>query len=256
MELIREFEIKKIRRNPHQPRKSFSDEEIQELADSIQELGLIHPPTARRINEEEVELISGERRLLASLKAGLEKIPLYIKSATSRESSFAALAENIQRVDLNPIEISASLHRMMKELDLSQEELAKKIGKKRSTVANFLRLLHLPPSIQKELIEKKITMGHAKAILSKETLEERLAFCHLIIDRGLSVREAEKLSQKPSVKKGRKKNPYQDIERKLSRILERKVTIHSTHLAIHCSSKDDLYELSNHLSRHHYPTDD
>lgn len=204
---LREIEIAAINLNPFQPRSHFSTEEIEELAASIAVVGLIQPPIVRPLAKNRYELISGERRLRAAQHAGLKKIPAIIRYYSDSHSAHAALIENIQRVDLNPIEISKSLQLLAKQFNLRQEELAQRLGKKRSTVANYLRLLNLPIAIQDSVSNGSISMGHAKAILSIESEEQQLQLHVKILREELTVREAEKAALKlnkftaPAVKK-------------------------------------------------------
>lgn len=182
--------------NPFQPRKHFSDEELSDLAKSIKSVGIIHPPTVRDMGEGKYELVSGERRLRASRLAGLTAIPVVVKRSSVRSSAEAALIENIQRVDLNPLEIAQALKRLIEEYKLSQEELSTEIGKKRSTVANYLRLLSLPPAIQNSLKSDLITMGHAKAVLALSKVDQQMALHDAILRNSLSVRETEEAAKK------------------------------------------------------------
>lgn len=196
MDEILELDLDLVEVNPFQPRKQFSQEELEDLAGSIVSVGLIHPPTVRAIHGGRYELVSGERRLRASRLAGLTRIPVIVKKATTQTSAEAALIENIQRVDLNPLEIAYALKRLIDEYKFSQEELAQRIGKKRSTIANYLRLLFLPPAIQTSLKNDVITMGHAKAILSVEEIDRQLTLHDWIIQNNLSVRATEEAAKK------------------------------------------------------------
>ncbi len=192
-----EIELSQITINPFQPRKHFSKEELEELAQSIRSIGLIQPPTVVPLPEKEgfFELISGERRFRAAEIAGLKKIPVIVSSQDRHYSAEAALVENIQRVDLNPLEIARALRRMIIEFDYQQDELADKVGKKRSTIANYLRLLSLPKEIQDSLATGRISMGHAKAILSLEGFDRQLVLHEQVIANELSVRETEEAAQ-------------------------------------------------------------
>lgn len=192
-----EIELSQITLNPFQPRKHFSKEELEELAQSIRSIGLIQPPTVVALPEKEgvFELISGERRFRAAEIAGLKKIPVIVSSQDRHYSAEAALVENIQRVDLNPLEIARALRRMIIEFDYQQDELADKVGKKRSTIANYLRLLSLPKEIQDSLATGRISMGHAKAILSLEGFDRQLVLHEQVIANELSVRETEEAAQ-------------------------------------------------------------
>jgi ParB family chromosome partitioning protein len=202
-EELREVEITQIAVNPFQPRRHFNQEELQELAASIQAVGMIHPPVVRPLGNQHYELVSGERRFRAAQLAGLMRLPVLIKPHSDALSAQAALIENIQRVDLNPIEIARALHVLANQLQLRQEELAQQVGKKRSTVANYLRLLTLPQEIQESVLSGKITMGHAKAILSLEEAEEQHVLHEKILKEGLSVRQAEQTGQRLSQKEKR-----------------------------------------------------
>lgn len=200
--------IEKICLNPNQPRKFFDAHELQDLSQSILSVGLIHPPLVRPIALGYYELISGERRLQASKLAGLKEIPVHIKESSVSCSAEMALIENIQRVDLNPIEISKALEQLIQEFQYSQEELAKRIGKKRSTVANYLRLLTLPKNIQKSVLNTHISMGHAKAILALEGDEKQNLLHELILRDSLSVRETEEAALRISQKAKRQSLTY------------------------------------------------
>ena len=164
--IIQYINLELITTNPFQPRTHFSNKELNELTDSIKEYGLIQPITVRKINNLEYELISGERRLQASKLAGLTQIPVFIKNINTDQMLELALVENIQRQDLDPIEIALSLQKLTEEYSINQEKLGKKIGKSRSTISNYLRLLKLDPIIQAGIRDKIITMGHAKAIIN------------------------------------------------------------------------------------------
>lgn len=179
--------------NPFQPRTSFEEEPLQELADSIKIHGVIQPITVRRAEGNKYQLIAGERRLRASKKAGRKEIPAYVRNASDQESIEIALIENIQREDLNPLEIGINYKRLLDECDLTQEQLSERLGKNRSTVTNFLRLLRLPPDLQAGLRDEKITMGHAKAILALDDVVAQIAAYKEITTKGLSVRQVEEL---------------------------------------------------------------
>lgn len=253
MNEIKIIELSQIRINPFQPRKSFDTEELESLAHSIKTVGLIHPPTVRQVQDDLYELISGERRVRASKIAGLQHIPVYVRRLSTKESAHAALIENIQRVDLNPLEIAQGLKNLMEEFRYSQEELATKVGKKRSTVANYLRLLTMPIAIQASLKEEVITMGHAKAILSLEHIDQQMALHEWILRSSLSVRSAEEAAKKLSEKKLRVKPPIQDdiflksLESDLSLRLQTRVVIQESGgkgtLSLHFYTLDDLDRL-------------
>lgn len=188
---IIELDLDSIEINPFQPRTNFNEESLNELATSIHELGVIQPITVRKIGYNNYQLISGERRLRASKLIGLQSIPAYIRIANDNESLTMALVENIQRHDLDPIEIALSYQRLMDEIDLTQEQVSDRVGKKRSTIANYLRLLRLDPIIQTGIRDGFITMGHGRAIINIEDLDAQTDIYHKIITENLSVRETE-----------------------------------------------------------------
>ena len=190
---IGEIEIDRIFANPNQPRRDFNEEALQELADSIKELGVIKPITLRKMEDETYQIIAGERRFRASQLAGKTTIPAYILKADDEDTMEMALIENIQREDLNALEIALAYQQLIEQHNLSQEQLSKRIGKGRATIANFLRLLKLPAVIQVALKEKKIDMGHAKALLSLDSHSEQIALFNDIVKNGYSVREVEEM---------------------------------------------------------------
>ncbi|WP_121665535.1 ParB/RepB/Spo0J family partition protein [Mesonia aquimarina] len=190
---IVELDIEAIEVNPFQPRTSFNEDALQELASSIKELGVIQPITVRKIDFNKYQLVSGERRYRASKLVGLKTIPAYIRIANDQESLEMALVENIQRQDLDPIEIALSYQRLLDEIDLTQEQLSDRIGKNRSTIANYLRLLKLDPIIQTGMRDGFLSMGHGRALINLEDLEEQLKIYEKVIQNSLSVRETEKL---------------------------------------------------------------
>lgn len=190
---ISEIELSKIQPNPEQPRSIFEEETLEELATSIRSLGLIQPITLKEIGPDKYMIISGERRYRASLMAGLDRIPAYIKTAADENVVEMALIENIQREDLNSIEIALAYQKLLDNYGLTQEKLSERVGKKRATIANYLRLLKLPAEIQMGLKDKKIDMGHARALISVEDPEVQLALYEQILAEGLSVRNVEEL---------------------------------------------------------------
>ncbi|WP_372473492.1 ParB/RepB/Spo0J family partition protein [Capnocytophaga sp. ARDL2] len=190
---IIELDIEAIEINPFQPRTNFNEETLKELSVSIKELGVIQPITVRKIGFNKFQLISGERRLRASKMAGLQTIPAYVRIADDNESLVMALVENIQRHDLDPIEIALSYQRLIDEIQLTQEQMSERVGKKRSTITNYLRLLKLDPIIQTGIRDGFISMGHGRAIISIENKEAQLDIYHKIIMENLSVRETENL---------------------------------------------------------------
>jgi ParB family chromosome partitioning protein len=191
-----EVELHRIIASDYQPRKNFKDDAIASLAESIKSVGVIQPVILRRREEGGYQLIAGERRFRAAALAGLTKIPAIVKDVSPAEVLEMALVENIQREDLNPIETAEAYERLVGEFKLTQEELSAKVGKERSTVANFLRLLTLPPEVKRDLAEGALSMGHAKAILSLDAASKQMALRREIISRGLSVREAEGAARK------------------------------------------------------------
>lgn len=186
-----EISLSEIEVNPFQPRTFFDKEALQELADSIKVQGIIQPITVRRLERNRYQLISGERRFQASKLAGLETIPAYVRMADDQQMLEMALIENIQRKDLNAIEIALSYQRLLSECDLKQEQLGERVGKNRTTVNNYLRLLKLPPDIQIGLRDNKISMGHARAIINVENADVQLAIYNKAIKDDLSVRKVE-----------------------------------------------------------------
>lgn len=196
---VQEIAIVRIVPNPHQPRLRFDAEKLQELSDSIKEHGVIQPLTVTK-NGNQYEIIAGERRFQASKLAGLTTVPVIVREASEQQKLELAIIENVQRHDLNAIEEAKSYLRLSSEFDLSQEEVARKMGKSRSVVANKLRLLNLPIEIQKALIEMKITEGHAKAILAIENPEKQRALFELILKNSLTVRQTEDKTKEISVK--------------------------------------------------------
>jgi len=201
---VNEIKIAEIEVNPFQPRTDFDQDALIELADSIKLQGLIQPITVRKVNAHKFQLISGERRLRASKLAGLTQIPAYVRTANDQQMLEMALIENIQRENLNAIEVALSFQRMIDECSLKQEELGERVSKNRSTVTNYLRLLKLPPTIQASIRDNQISMGHAKALISVADPSKQLYIHQLIIQQELSVRKVEEMvreMQKAPVKK-------------------------------------------------------
>ena len=188
-----EITISKIQTSPFQPRKEFDEDALEELASSIKELGIIQPITVRKLGFDKYQLISGERRLRASEMAGLTKIPTYIRIANDQQMLEMALVENIQRENLNPIEVALSFKRLIEECDLTQDACSERVGKNRSTITNFLRLLKLPKEIQLGLQMKKISMGHARALINVSDKQKQLNIYHDAVANGFSVREVEQI---------------------------------------------------------------
>lgn len=190
---IIEVELDKIKPNPDQPRTSFDEESLDELATSIKKIGIVQPITLRSEGDGFYQIIAGERRYRASKKAGLDTIPAYIKAASDNELMEMALVENIQREDLNSIEIALAYQNLIEMLSLTQEQLSDRVGKKRATITNYLRLLKLPAEVQIGVKNKKIDMGHARALVTINDPVRQLSIYNLIIKEGLSVRKVESL---------------------------------------------------------------
>lgn len=190
---IARIPLEKIEVNPFQPRADFDEDALKELAESIEVHGVIQPITVRRLQSGAYQLIAGERRTRASRLAGLDDIPAYIREANDQEMLEIALIENIQREDLNPLEVALNYQRLLDECKLTQEKLANRLGKSRSAITNFLRLLKLAPGVQHALKKGGISMGHGRALLGLETFEQQEEYCLMIMEKGLSVRDTELL---------------------------------------------------------------
>ena len=207
---IIDLPLDKISVNPFQPRTHFSEEALKELSASIKELGIIQPVTVRKVKENLFELVSGERRLKASKIAGLKSIPAYIRLANDQESLEMALVENIQRQDLDPIEIGLSYQRLIEEINLTQHQLSERVGKKRSTITNYMRLLKLDPIIQTGIRDGFVSMGHGRALVNVDNIQTQLDLYKLIVKKGLSVRATEilvKNTKNPKIYKGSSYKP-------------------------------------------------
>jgi ParB family chromosome partitioning protein len=185
--------ISQIEANPFQPRQDFEQKALDELAQSIKELGLIQPITVRKMSAQRYQIISGERRFRAAQMAGLDEVPVYVRSADDQSMLEMALVENIQRENLNALEVAISYKRLMEECELTPEKLAERVGKDRTTVTNYVRLLRLPPEIQIGIIEKKISMGHARALINAEPESKQLKIYREILEKDLSVRRVEEM---------------------------------------------------------------
>ena len=231
---IAQIPISQIEANPFQPRSRFEDIPLKELTDSIRQHGVIQPITVRRVSKDKYQLISGERRLKASQLAGLYEIPAYIRIANDQSMLEMALIENTHREDLDAIEIAIGYQRLIEECNLTQENLSEKVGKDRTTVSNYLRLLKLPPVIQLAIRERKITMGHAKALINIDNPAGQLSVFDKILDESLSVRDTESMAKtaksayvKPGkYSAGKNSNPDDKlIERELSEKLSSKVKL-------------------------------
>lgn len=231
---INEVPLTKIHANPDQPRSAFDQEALEELASSIKHLGLVQPITLREFGDGTYQIISGERRFRASKLAGLETMPAYIKKASDENMMEMALIENIQREDLNPIEIALAFQNLIETYSLTQDRLSERIGKKRATIANFLRLLKLPAEIQMGVKDKKVDMGHAKALLGANDTATQLDIYEQILEHGYSVRKTEEMiralneDKAPEIKGENEKNPkpsedFNDLQNALSRFFGTKV---------------------------------
>lgn len=226
-----EIELNRIEANPFQPRSKFDEEALAELSTSIKEIGLIQPITLRKVNGNKYQIIAGERRFRASQLAGLNKIPAYVRKAKDDGMLEMALVENIQREDLDSIEIALSYQRLIDELEYTQEELSGRVGKKRSTIANYLRLLKLPAIVQKGLIDKEISMGHARAIININDADTQIMIFEQIIKHGLSVRKVEEAvrdlnsteEKTNDTKKRRLPKEYQIVKSQLDKIFNRRI---------------------------------
>lgn len=254
-EYILHVSVSQVVVNPYQPRRHFANEELEELSLSIKTVGLIHPPLVRPLDDGvSFELVSGERRFRAAQLAGMEVIPVVVRKSSHEISAQAALIENIQRVELNPIEVAKALRQLENEFGFQQEELATRLGKKRSSVSNYLRLLGLPKNIQDSVSSGMISMGHAKAILSLEGFEKQNLLHELVLRDELTVREAEEASLRIAQKAKKHKLAYVNRDFYLEAIAERiqerlgtKVSIQSMgkrgRISINYYSLDDLERL-------------
>lgn len=260
-----ELELSAIEVNPFQPRTNFNDENLQELASSIKELGIIQPITVRKLDFNKYQLVSGERRYRASKMVGLETIPAYIRIANDQESLEMALVENIQRQDLDPIEIALSYQRLIDEIQITQEKLSDRVGKKRSTIANYLRLLKLHPIIQTGMRDGFVSMGHGRALINIEKKKDQISIYERVVSEALSVRETEQLVRayhhgKPAESHGKKKPSGKSLPKFASRHLDAirdhmaaKVEINATEtgkgkIVIPFHSKEEFQRLQKILS--------
>ncbi len=232
-----ELEIGSIEVNPFQPRSNFNDETLQELASSIRELGIIQPITVRKLDFNKFQLVSGERRFRASKLVGLETIPAYIRIANDQESLEMALVENIQRQDLDPIEIALSYQRLIDEISVTQEKLSDRVGKKRSTITNYLRLLKLHPIIQTGMRDGFVSMGHGRALINIEKKKDQINIYEKIVSEGLSVRETERLVK---TYKDSKNNPGSIKKHETGKEVPNFVTKGIDALKAHLSTKVDI----------------
>ncbi len=249
---IFEIEISRIRRNPYQPRQEFAMEALQSLAQSIAHLGIVQPVTVRASDEGEFELISGERRVRAADMAGLRSVPAFVRIASIEQMLEMALVENVQREDLNPMEIAFGYRQLVDECALTQDEVAQRVGKKRSTVTNALRLLRLPPRIQLALKNREISEGHARAILGLKSEHAQLQLFDEILQRGLTVRQVERFVKRTSKAPGKKPRIHprealqlRDFENRLRTRFGTKVRLVGDgqgqgKIEVHYYSEDDL----------------
>lgn len=230
---INEIEISKIEANPWQPRSHFDEERLEELATSIKGVGIVQPLTLRKMESGTYQIIAGERRFRASQMAGLRTVPAYIRDADDDTMLEIALIENIQREDLDPIEVAISYQRLIDECSLTQESLSERVGKKRSTIANYLRLLKLPAEVQLGLIKREISMGHARALVSLDSPDVQISIFKDIVKNDYSVRTVEKLVreltageksvEKPAEKKDQKSEGYDELQEQLSSFFNTKI---------------------------------
>lgn len=252
--------LAQIEANPFQPRTEFDSEALRELAESIQTQGIIQPITVRKMGPDRYQIISGERRYKASKMAGMDTIPAYVRTANDQSMLEMALVENIQRENLNALEISISYQRLIEECSLTQEQLAERVGKERSTVTNYLRLLKLPPQIQFAIRDGRITMGHARAILGSDDIGMQLKLFNDIVEKELSVRQVEGLVRQNSPRKKSDKNKQKPVwatevrnmEDRLEHRFETKVEIRhkdngSGQIIINYFSNDDLNRMMDML---------
>jgi len=236
---INDIELSAITPNPEQPRRSFDESALDELAASIRELGIIQPLSLRKTGPDSYQIIAGERRYRAALKAGLTRVPAYIRTANESELTEMALIENIQREDLNAIEIALTFRKLIDQYQLTQERLSERIGKKRATIANFLRLLKLPAEVQLGLRDKRVDMGHARALLSIDQPKLQLKLYNRILKEGLSVRRVEELAKeyarageeaigrsggKPAAGRAARNADFDILQRQLSEVFKTKVS--------------------------------
>lgn len=240
---ICEVELSKIKTNPNQPRREFDPVALQELADSISEIGIIQPITLRKINDDEYQIIAGERRFRASQMAGLESVPSYIRTADDENMLEMALIENIQREDLNSVEIALTYQHLLDQYGLTQERLSERVGKNRTTIANYLRLLKLPAPVQMGLKNKQIDMGHARALLALNDPKMQVKLFEEIVEHDYSVRKVEEMVKALSqgeavVSGGRKITPKQQrLPEEYNMLRQQLSGFFSTRVQLTCSDK-------------------
>jgi ParB family chromosome partitioning protein len=249
--------INHISPNPYQPRKTFNEASIEELARSVKEHGIVQPLVVTRLTEDRYKLIAGERRFRAAMKAGLSHVPVVVKDDMSEGHALEiALIENIQREDLNPIEEALAYHQLHEEFGLTQEEISKRVGKERSTVANFLRLLKLPDGVKKLLAAGQLSMGHARALLAVEAPRKQEQLAERVVKKNLNVRQTEMLAAESSPKASDAKEKDKDVftrdaEDKLTRTLRAKVEIDRKRrggvIHIRVSSEEEMIRIVDEL---------
>jgi len=234
--------IDELSPNRRQPRRQLKDEGIDELTASIKEIGIIQPIVARKNEHGKYEIITGERRWRAAIKAGLSEVPIIVRDADDRESLEVAIVENLQREDLNPIEESAAYLQLIEDFGITQEEVAKRVGKDRSTITNQLRLQKLPREIQQDLLSGKITAGHARPLLSLKSSHDQFQVRNVVIKKGLSVRETELLVHRFKEKKSKqKRSPKKDSH--LDFLRDELVHIFGTQIKIYRKKKGGKFEI-------------
>jgi len=256
---INEVPISQIHANPDQPRRDFDPESLQELSDSIREIGIIQPITLRKIKEADYQIIAGERRFRAAAMAGLESIPAYIRTADDENVMAMALIENIQREDLNSMEVALACQNLLEVYDMTQEQLSARIGKKRATIANYIRLLKLPAEIQVALKNKQIDMGHARALLAIDDPMKQLQLFHELTRYGYSVRMVELKARQMNAGSqvaGKKESDktLSPIARQLSKVLNAPVKLKTNasgkgNISISFRNEDDLKRIMQLLDR-------
>ena len=250
-----DIDINLIRLNPNQPRTNFSQKDISDLASSIKELGLIQPITVKQ-DQDNYELISGERRLRAFKQLSIKTIPAYVRNANDQTSLEMALVENIQRKDLDPIEIAISYSRLIDELNLSQDEMSKRVGKDRSTISNYIRLLKLDPIIQSGIRDNFISMGHGRCLINIESKDQQILIYEKILRKSLSVRQTEKIVKELSGKKIKKTGLTDEklikkikiLEKKFSLGIDLKLNKYKGLLSFKFNNKEELDELIKKLN--------
>jgi len=258
---INRISVSKIENNPFQPRTTFNEESLKELAASIKELGIIQPVTVRKIKDNKYQLISGGRRLRASILAGLEDVPAFVRKTNDNGMLEMSLVENIQREDLDAIEIAVSYNRLIEECKLTQEKLSKRVGKQRTTITNYLRLLKLPPEIQLGLRQRKISMGHARALINVEDAETQVMIFHQILRYDFSVRKVEDVVRELSVaservvtRRTKLTAELKQLREKISNQLKCKVDMRISSagngkIILSFQTVQEFHELINHLTK-------